>query len=161
MSGRTPTHKVLIYVSGQKTQKVHMLSASSSTALIPPSRRGISSADIRVSESSFAEAQFARCAAWSSTYNMSSAMFCRATRTSRFATANMACRSAAGHNEISSTVWRDILSSGRVAGFNRVIGGYICGWGRPSNLVLIVYGSSFTSNLFSHRKICNHVWWII
>ena len=100
MSGRTPTHKVLIYVSGQKTQKVHTLSVSSRTALIPPSRRGSSSADIRVSESSFAEAQFARCAAWSSTYNMSSAMFCRATRTSRFATAHMACRSAAGHNEI-------------------------------------------------------------
>ena len=36
MSDRTPTHKVLIYVSGQKTQKVHMSSASSSTALIPP-----------------------------------------------------------------------------------------------------------------------------
>ena len=39
-------------------------------------------------------------------------MFCRATRTSLFATASILLRSAAGHARISATVWRDNLSIG-------------------------------------------------
>ena len=82
-------------------------------ALIPPSRRGRSSADIRAILSSSADAQFARCAAWSSTYNCSSARFCRATQTSLLATARISWRSAAGQERIAATVWRDSRSIGR------------------------------------------------
>ena len=119
MSGRTRTHTVLHYVSGQKNLTAHRFAASSNTARIPPSRRGTSSVDISVNVSSPADAQLARCAAWSSMYNIISAMFCRATQTSRCATARIAWRSAAGHREISSTVCRDNLSSGRGSSADR------------------------------------------
>ena len=112
LGGRTPTHKVLIYVSGHKITS-YKVSTSSMAALIPPSRRGRSSADIRAILSSSADAQLAICAAWSSTYNCSSAKFCRATRISLLATARISWRSAAGHEEIAATVWRDSRSIGR------------------------------------------------
>ena len=81
-------------------------------ALIPPSRWGRSSADIRAILSSSADAQFARCAAWSSTYNCSSAKFCRATRTSLLATARISWRSTAGHEQTAATMCRDSRSIG-------------------------------------------------
>ena len=77
MSGRTRTHTVLHYVSGQKNLTAHRFAASSNTARIPPCRRGISSVDISVNLSSPADAQLARCAAWSSMYSIISAMFCQ------------------------------------------------------------------------------------
>ena len=89
-----------------------IVSTSSRAALIPPSRRGSSSADIRVIPSSSADAQFARCAAWSSTYSCSSAKFCRATRTSLLATARIWWRSTAGHEQTAATVCRDSRSIG-------------------------------------------------
>ena len=89
------------------------MSTSSIAALIPPSRRGRSSADIRAILSSSAEAQFARCAAWSSTYSCNSAIFCRATRMSLLATARILWRSASGQELIAATVWRDSRSIGR------------------------------------------------
>ena len=82
-------------------------------ALIPPSRRGRSSADIRAILSSSADEQFARCAVWSSTYSCSSARFCRATRMSLLATASISWRSAAGQERTAATVWRDRRSMGR------------------------------------------------
>ena len=111
LGDRTPTHKVLIYVSGHKTS-VYKVSTSSRAALIPPSRRGSNSADIRAISSSSADAQFARCVAWSSTYSCSSAKFCRATRTSLLATARIWWRSTAGHDQTAVTVCRDSRSIG-------------------------------------------------
>ena len=112
LGGRTPTHKVLIYVSG------HKINFLSGVDLIygcsdPPSRRGRSSADIRAILSSPADAQLAICAAWSSTYNCSSAKFCRTTRISLLATARISWRSATGHEQIAATVWRDSRTIGR------------------------------------------------
>ena len=74
--------------------------------------RGSSSADIRAIPSSYADAQFARCAAWSSTYSCSSAKFCHATRTSLLATASIWWRSTAGHEQTAAAVCRDSRSIG-------------------------------------------------
>ena len=62
--------------------------------------------------SSSADAQFARCAAWSSTYSCNSAKFCRATRTSLLATARIWWRSTAGQEQIAAMVCHDSRSSG-------------------------------------------------
>ena len=70
-----------------------------------------SPADIRAIPSSSADAQFARCAVWSSTYSCSSAKFCRATRTSLLAT-SIWWRSTAGHEQTAVTVCRDSRSIG-------------------------------------------------
>ena len=96
---------------GHKTN-TYKLSASSRAARIPSSRRGSNSADIRAISSLSADAQFARCAAWSSTYSCNSAKFCRATRTSLLATARIWWRSTAGQEQTAATVCRDSRSIG-------------------------------------------------
>ena len=111
LGDRTPTHIVLINVSGCKTS-TYKVSTSSRSDLIPPSRRGSNSADIRVISSSSADAQFARCAARSSTYSCSSAKFCQATRTSLLATARIWWWSTTGQEQTAATVCRDSRSIG-------------------------------------------------
>ena len=79
---------------------------------MPPARRGKVSTDIRGTLLSSAPAQAARCAAWSSAYRMSSAIFCHATCRSRWATARSWSWSAAGQARTAWAVCRDRRSSG-------------------------------------------------
>ena len=113
LGGRTPTHKVLIYVSGHKITS-YKVSTSSMAALIPPPPLQTGKKLCRhQGDSVIVCGQLAICAAWSFTYNCSSAKFCRATRISLLATARILWRSAAGHEQIAATVWRDSRSIGR------------------------------------------------
>ena len=95
-----------------KLKTVYWLSTASRAALIPPSRRGRSSADISAISSSSAPAQWATWAAWSQLQSWSSARFWWATQISRMATARMWQRSVDGQERTAATAWQYSRSSG-------------------------------------------------